>query len=155
MKFYTSYFYQIRFFPKNLIPLSTACYDPKWYHDNKGQKYQFFDKRNVINGIRIEPFVPGPECNNLCHGPEYCNSKPPTCMFLCQYKIQLNKLDKTNILTRFDNLANKLKIELKLEDVDFALIFHEPPTKACSERWIVQQWFKENDLEISEWTIKK
>lgn len=155
MKFYTSYFYQIRFFPRNLIPLSTACYDPKWYHNNKGQKYQFFDKRNVINGIRIEPFVPGSECKNLCRGPEYCNSDPSFCKFLYQYKIQLNNLDTSDILKRFTNLANKLKIDLKLQDIDFALIFHEPPTRACSERWTVQKWFKDNNLEINEWTVKK
>ena len=37
MKIMTSYFYAIRFFKPNMIPISTAKWDPKWYHQNKGQ----------------------------------------------------------------------------------------------------------------------
>ena len=33
MKIRLSYFYQIRFFKKNMIPMSTALSDPEWYHD--------------------------------------------------------------------------------------------------------------------------
>lgn len=36
MKIYTSYFYQIRFFKPNMIPLSTAKYDPSWFHKGLG-----------------------------------------------------------------------------------------------------------------------
>lgn len=32
MKILISYFYQIRFFKPNMIPLSTAAFDPKWFH---------------------------------------------------------------------------------------------------------------------------
>ena len=39
MKIYTSYFYQIRFFKPNMIPLSTAKYDPSWFHKGLGWKY--------------------------------------------------------------------------------------------------------------------
>ena len=44
MKIMTSYFYQIRFFKPYMIPLSTAKWDPKWFHRNQGQNYQFKDK---------------------------------------------------------------------------------------------------------------
>lgn len=33
MKFYTSYFYKLRFFTPNMLPFSTAKWDPKWYHN--------------------------------------------------------------------------------------------------------------------------
>lgn len=49
MKFYISYFYQIRFFKPNMIPISTAKWDPKWYSQN-GKPY--IDKRGVVNGLR-------------------------------------------------------------------------------------------------------
>ena len=76
MKIYISYFYQLRFFPRNAIPLSTAVYDPAWFHDGtRDQKHKFKDKRGVINGLRAEPFMPGAACEGLCHGPEYCDLK--------------------------------------------------------------------------------
>ena len=43
----TSYFYQIRNFKPNMIPLSTALWDPKWFHKNKGHSFQFKDKNGV------------------------------------------------------------------------------------------------------------
>ena len=41
MNIYISYFYNIRFFPKNLIPISTAMWDPKWYHNFKSDDTVF------------------------------------------------------------------------------------------------------------------
>ena len=38
-----------------------------------------------------------------------------------------------------------------LEDVDFAFIVFETPANPCSERWPIQQWLKENNVEIEEW----
>ena len=64
MKIMTSYFYQIRFMKQNYIPLSTAIWDPKWFHQNKGQDFQFKDKNGVWNGLRAEIFMPGKECGS-------------------------------------------------------------------------------------------
>ena len=44
MKFALGYFYQVRFFTPNMIPVSTAVSDPKWYHQNKGPQFTFLDK---------------------------------------------------------------------------------------------------------------
>lgn len=32
MKFYISYFYAVRFMKPNTVALSTAMWDPKWFH---------------------------------------------------------------------------------------------------------------------------
>ena len=56
IQLYTSYFYQIRHFKKNMVPISTAMWDPKWYHDWMGHDYVFKDKRGIYNGIRVECF---------------------------------------------------------------------------------------------------
>lgn len=146
MKIYTSYFYKIRFFPQELVPLSTAVWDPTWYHNNQGHKYIFRDRRGVLNGCRATPFVPGEECNNLCRGSEHCNAiGPESCAFLSTYLRQLRKLNFNEILQRFENLRERIG------NKDFALIFHEAPQNPCSERWMVQKWFKENGMEITEW----
>ena len=56
MKIRTSYFYQIRNFKKNMIPVSTAMSDPLWYRPEQGQEY-FFDKRGIVNGLRYTPLI--------------------------------------------------------------------------------------------------
>ena len=63
MKFYTSYFYQIRNFTPNMIPLSTACGDPLWFHKGMDNGYTFFDKNGVINGLRAEMLHPDNSCS--------------------------------------------------------------------------------------------
>lgn len=149
MTIYTSYFYMVRFFPENLIPLSTAAFDPKWYHDFKGQNYQFKDKRGVINGIRADIFAPGPDLGGYCS--EACGMVPPSCDFLLRYRAQLNQLDYSNVWKRFEDLAQTIKAREGFEDVNFALLLHEAPTKMCSERCVIQQWFADHGYPMSEW----
>lgn len=43
MKLCTSYFYRIRFFRPDIVPFSTAKWDPKWYHNFQGQANIFLD----------------------------------------------------------------------------------------------------------------
>lgn len=66
MEIYTSYFYKVRFFKPNMIPISTAFSDPSWFHNFKGHNYQFIDKNGVINGLRADVFAPGPVARELC-----------------------------------------------------------------------------------------
>lgn len=152
MKIYTSYFYQIRNFPSNLIPLSTAMGDPKWYHDFKGTNHQFKDRRGVWNGFRADPFVPGIECQDLCRGIDMCSTKDPNvCTFLRTYHAQLDRLNFRGILGRFQAMADQFLMFDGIEDADFALIVYEKPTALCSERTVIQQWFKDHGYEIEEW----
>lgn len=150
MKIYTSYFYMIRFFKPNQIPLSTAVWPPRWFVQNG---HQYYDKRRVLNGLIAEPFVPDERCQDLCRGLENCSTKDPnTCKFLQQYYKQLCELDFNSIMKRFENLGKAYSERNFLnDDVEFVLIFHETPKNPCSERWIVQKWFKENGYELEEY----
>lgn len=151
MKIYTSYFYQIRNFPKNLVPLSTALSDPRYYHDFKHPHYYFVDKRGIVNGLRAEPFMPGVECSGLCHGPNDCSGKAKTCAFLQTYYKQLCKLDINDIMFRFQDLGKRLVAAGVLNELpNFALIVHEAPTNPCSERGPIQQYFKNNGIIVQE-----
>ena len=38
-----------------------------------------------------------------------------------------------------------------LEDVDFALIVFEAPSRACSERGELQSWLRARGVEVEEW----
>lgn len=156
MKIYISYFYQLRFFPKNAIPLSTAIWGPKWFKQGTPWK----DKRGVWNGLRAEPFVPGQQCDGLCHGPEYCGLRPndveafsPTkCSFLRRYLVQLNMLNFDEIMARFEKLGKTIQNkEGFLEEPIAILLVHEAPDNPCSERWPLIKWFADHGYELEEW----
>ena len=156
MKIYTSYFYQIRFFPKNLIPLSTAHSDPLWYHQNThNHKLQFIDKRGVLNGLRAEPFVPivHGDGDGTCYGPENCGNIPELCAFMKNYREQLDQLSYLDIIQRCQILGKNIENRLGEEyaNPDFAFIVHEAPWNPCSERRIIQEWFYDNGLRVEEW----
>lgn len=143
MKIYTSYYYQIRNFPPNLIGLSTAAWPPKYI--KLGEK----DKRGVWV-IDCPPLKPGKECEGLCTGK--CDPKhPDDCDFLRVYHQQLCKLDFNDFLRHLEKLKFNIEKNELLDNVSFALIVFEAPQNICSERWILQKWLKENGIEIEEW----
>lgn len=142
MKLYTSYFAQLRNFPKNLIGLSTAHWNPRWRPMGK-------DARGVIC-VDCPPFKPGHECDGLCNGK--CNPKnPEDCAFLKTYKAQLDKINITSFMNSLGKLAMQICRDEKLPDVDFALLVYEIPTNPCSERQAILQWAREHNIEIEEW----
>lgn len=142
MKIYTSYWAQVRNFPTNLVGLNTTVWPPKNVVWGK-------NKRGVIC-IDCPPFKPGIECDGLCNGK--CNPKHPSdCDFLAAYRKQLNKLDCRLIISKMRNLAERIENDEGLKDVDFAFIVYEKWDNECSERWIIQDWFRENGVEIEEW----
>lgn len=153
MKVYTSYFYQLRFFKPYMIGLSTAMWDPKWFHNGKGQKWKFKDQHGVWNGLRADPLVPGPICNNLCHGREVCkDAGPDKCEFLAKYLLQLRNLDCKEIMGRAESLAYRIQaFEGFKEEPVIVFLFHETPKNPCSERWKFIEWLRENGVEVEEW----
>lgn len=150
---YISYFYKIRFFKPNCIPISTAVWDPKWYHMNNGQNYIYVDKNGVVNGLRLPMLSPRPE-NNHCIK---CNhtGDPNTCKFIVEYKKQLEMLDFDIFMDRLEqNLTTVVKRYLGIVDIDEVIpifIVHEAPDNKCSERVPLMEWFERNDIECIEW----
>ena len=152
MKFYTSYFYQIRFFTPNMIPISTAKWDPKWY-SHSGEPY--VDKRGVINGLRApimtlpEGYLDKIECSKPC------KYSAPDCNFMLAYYDYLNTLDFQDFYNRCIDLAMRAAVitmkDPPDENVSVVLMVHEPKTCDCAERPVIQQWFKENGVNITEW----
>lgn len=144
MRFYISYFYNIRFFPENLVPVSTAKWDPTWYHDSKGNNHIYLDKRRVINGVRCNGLSPYKINNVSCNSCD--KTKYETCSFLKDYKKYLDSLDFNIVKSVLEHEISKLK-----KDADICLIVHEAPSNPCSERGALVQWFKENGVILEEW----
>ena len=142
MKVYISYFYQLRFFPADMLPLSTAVWDPKWYSQNGAQ---FVDKRGVLNGCKFGYFMPNSTCNGLCRGPKECRALPNSCEFLKKYRAQLDALDFDKALEDLEDRANRYGKK------DVCLMVYEVPDNPCSERVVLKQWFADHGYELEEW----
>ena len=160
MKIFTSYFYNIRYLKPHQLPISTARYDPKWFHKNTDDQTVKFQAKTskVICGLRLECLHPDITCVNLCHGSELCqkaNRTHETCEFLKAYRRQIFSLDKTKILTIFQQIADRLSKQYKFkQEPEIILIVHEAPDNPCSERKILQEFFECEELIVDK-TPKK
>ena len=145
MKLYTSYWAQVRNFPKTLVGLNTTVWPPKWRPLGK-------DARGVIV-IDCPPLKPGVACEGLCNGK--CSPKhPQDCEFLNVYQRQLNEIDFNQFMNSLQKLHDKICADEGFEDVDFALIVYETPQNHCSERWPLQSWLRYYNIQVEEWNIK-
>lgn len=144
MKLYTSYWGQVRNFPKNLVALSIVVWEPKWY--NVGG----IDKNGIIS-LRCPPLRPGANCDGLCNGK--CQPKhPKDCAFLREYRKQLDAIDFNEFMEHLLDLRARLCADFPtIEDFDFAFIFFEKYDNPCSERWSVQDWLRAHGIEVEEW----
>lgn len=153
MKIFTSYFYQIRFFRPYMIPLSTAVGDPLWYHrDSKDKSVVFVDRRGVINGLRILPLVPDSTCSNLCHGRDNCSEPDPTsCSFLQNYYKQLEKINFDEFMENLSSHIGTICARRSINVEPFVVIIvHESIYNQCSERVMIQKWFADNGITVTE-----
>lgn len=150
MKVMISNFSQIRNFKENMLPLSTALWGPKWYHNFQGRGTTFVDKRNIFCGLVFDPFVPDSTCEGLCNGT--CNPKhPESCSYLKNYKSQLDALDFDKMMNRAEIIVNEYitKRDISAEPVAVFIVY-ESVDNPCSERWPLVQYFKEHGIKLPE-----
>ena len=140
----TSYFYMIRHFKTNMIPVSTCLSDPTWYRPPEGKEY-YIDKRGIICGLRYEPLIVQRECAMMCP----CDEKhlAPACPTMLEYEAALNTfVDKERTLKAFEFCANKFALPFGDEPI-IVLIVYETPNNPCSERYALQRFFNCKELE--------
>ena len=151
----TSYFYQIRNFNRNMIPVSTAIWDPKWYHDFTGDyNYLFKDKRGIVNGLRMLPIIECGKASSGCGGPDRCVYKPqPACPFLKSYRDNLELLNINILMNAFNYLASEYQKHEHIDDeITIVLIVYETPKNPCSERGALIDYFNSHGVECKELT---
>lgn len=152
-----SYFNNIRNFKNNCVLISTAMYDPKWYHQNLGKDIIYTDKRGIVNGIKLE-------CLHAVHTDEEvecitCDkSCAPNCKFLADYYkhlTELNFVDVQNVMISIANELMRRKIVYPINGcIDIVLLVHEKPNSPCSERMMLVKWFKAHGIELQEYNYK-
>ena len=155
MKLAISYFYQIRFFKPYMIPVSTAHWDPAWYHDWAGAAHVFVDKRGVINGLRTNTLNTGALQKRGLIEECPCKVKDPTkCQFVLTYEKALSEaIDEqwSNIYEELNQFSTKwCKINHIVQEPIIVFIVHEAPWNKCSERWSWIKVFKEKGIECNE-----
>ena len=139
MKIATSYFYQIRNFTPNMIPVSTAISDPAWYRPPADKEY-YIDKRGIVCGLRYEPLIVQLQGTHIC--PCEGKANAPYCPTMVEYRQLLDKLvDKEKTLKAFEFCCNKFNADT------IVLIVYETPKNLCSERYALQDYFNCKELE--------
>ena len=76
-----------------------------------------------------------------------CDCSPDSCDFLNAYYRQISSVSKEE----FIEFANEVADILNIKDPEIVLIVHEAPSNPCSERAALIKWFRDNELEVSEW----
>lgn len=147
MKIVTSYFYQIRHFTPNIIPVSTAMSDPFWYQPPEGKEY-FYDKRGIVCGLRYEPLIVQKYGTHSC--PCEAHNLAPACPTMLEYEQLLHSLvDKERTLKAFEYCCNKFQKEIGFkEEPIISLMVYEAPTNPCSERLALQKFFNCKELKL-------
>lgn len=150
MKFYITYFYNIRFLPSDCLPISTAVWDPKWFKMRNG--YVWKDNRGVINGFRLEDLhIPENEYDNECQlGMSKC---PYINDEICPFKKKyLNHLYTLN----FNELLYNIKSAAKAYNCkDICLMVHEKFGTLCGERHSLTKYFSEHNIDLIEFKNPK
>ena len=149
MKLRLSYFYQIRNFKPNMIPMSTALSDPAWYHDFKDKDYIFTDKRGILNGLRLHPIIVQGN-NGSCGCP--CEKKDPTrCPFVSNYEHELELIDLPKMMKGITDFCNNYCQQNNIKEEPIAvLIVYEAPNNPCSERHSLINYFNRHGIECKE-----
>ena len=148
MKIYTSYFYQIRNFKQNMIPISTALSDPMWFRPPIGEEY-YIDKRGIICGLRYEPLIVQKYGTKTCIGEQsicpFVYYQPYYyCEMLQEYRQLLETVNFDKMIKAFEYCLNKFNKNT------IVLMVHEAPKNLCSERKYLQEYFNEHGINCKE-----
>jgi hypothetical protein len=124
--------------------VSTAVYDPKWYHDFKTGDYVFKDKRGIINGLRVGILSPYKIENVECKS--CVNKDTTTCSFIKQYRDYIFSLDFNEVYSYLMNISHQCN------NADICLMVYEKPDNPCSERATLVEWFANNGVILMEFS---
>lgn len=142
MKIYTSYFYQIRNFKQNMIPVSTCLSDPEWFKPPIGKEY-YIDGRSIICGLRYEPLIVQSQGTHYCP----CEEKEilkGNCPTMQEYRQLLETVDFNKMIKAFEFCLKKFNKDT------IVLIVYEAPNNFCSERKYLQEYFLSHGVKCEE-----
>ena len=133
-----------------MLPISTAIWDPLWFHNGTSRtRGEFRDKNGIWNGVRIPILSPATLESGLCNNSNNC--KPDSCEFLRKYREYLNSLDFDKLYLSLEKLSDAfMELEKLSEDPHLVLMVHEKPDNPCSEREALQEYFNSHGIYCEE-----
>lgn len=160
MNIYITCFSNIRYFTKDIIPISTAVGWPWWLYkaDKEPSGTLYLNKNSVMIGISEEQF----SCKDVYESlEEKCQKncpykdKVPDCQFMKAYYNHLSTLNFNEIIDDWKRVAEEVrKINHFQGEPTIVLLVYEAASCTCAERPCLQKWFKENGYELKEWKRK-
>ena len=155
MRYFISYFQQLRHMDESCIPIDTSQWAPKWLNTFNGKR-QYVNENNVLVGIKEESFLMAEDELPV----EMCSGKPcewehkwPECEFLKAYWRHLQKIDfEGYLLPEFARIAEDVRRITHFKgEPKIVLMVHEKPDNHCSERLPLIRLFKEHGIALEEW----
>lgn len=135
MKYYISYFGQMRNFPSNLLPVSTVMWEQAWFAGTVEKLEELIVPQSVVSSLEAH--------HTMCQ--KNCPLSLP-CGFMAAYLDYLRTLDFNQVLAKLSLMT------LRHPQTDaIALMVCEKSSCKCAERPCLQQWFKENGITLTEW----
>lgn len=161
MKFYISYFYQVRNMKSNMLPVSTAMWNPKWFDPQNGK--MFMDKNGVINGCNFRSLVmPYYKFQTLTVQHQECQPNcpyvkdAPYCPYMNLYREYIKSANSEfEKFIRFAESYVRYLNSVTGSNIDTVIfLVHEKPSISCGERQVLQEWFHNNGIELLEWEVE-
>lgn len=135
MKYFISYFGQLKNFTSNMMAVSTVAFEQKWFQGMVERMPELVFPASIAHVLE--------EKGEMCR--KNCPLKAP-CGFMTMYKEYLDTLDFNKILLKLELLT------LKHPAVDtIVLMVYEKYDVPCAERPVLQAWFAEHGIELKEW----
>lgn len=148
MEYFITYYYNLRFFSPDQLPISVASPGPRYFFHTVEDPV-FIDKRGVVNGVSLLNLHSQYLLRNY-HLKKTCPCKDPEvykdddCPFKKNYYIELSKTFPL-ALSQMTRLAHTYHAK------EIILLVYEKPDNPCSERIVLKKVFKEHGLELKEW----
>lgn len=155
MKYYITYFQNIRYLTEEYIPIDTSMWAPKWLDPSNGKR-QYINANNILIGIKEESFLMSEEelPEEMCSGkPCPYIDKYPNCQFLKAYWKHLQKIDFHGyLIPELNRIAEEVKkITNYKGEPKIILLVHEKPDNLCSERLGLVKLFAQNGIKLIEY----
>lgn len=146
MRFYIANFANLRNFTPNMIPISTAMWQPAFFKAE-------ITKNKVVLGITERELSPykvdmSEGCQKACPHRE----SVPECPFLTKYAEYLETVSFDRIMSECERVADGVRKLTNYEgEPIIVFLVYEAESNPCSERVPLQRWFEKHGVKLENW----
>lgn len=124
----------MRNLPSNILPISTVMREQHWFAGTVKRVEELVVPQEIVSRLEAK--------HTMCQ--KNCVLSLP-CNFMIEYLNYLRTLNFNQILSKINAMASK---NPRVDSI--VLMVYEKSSCKCAERPCLQQWFKENGIELKE-----